>query len=167
MDSFTPLRFRGFKTKPVLPDPQPSLTPRSFDGKAPIIVSIARFRCHDDKLYHGGFFSSIDTAGNDSGILIETGKGDKMRKMGHQELENRRKKIDLIDQKLLSLLNQRVRIAHELGKIKKEMGRKIYDPGREKKVLERLKSKNRGSLKEEDLKKIFTTIMRVCRKSQA
>ena len=90
-----------------------------------------------------------------------------MRKMGHQELENRRKKIDLIDQKLLSLLNQRVRIAHELGKIKKEMGRKIYDPGREKKVLERLKSKNRGSLKEEDLKKIFTTIMRVCRKSQA
>jgi chorismate mutase-like protein len=167
MDSFTPLRFRGFKTKPVLPDPQPSLTPRSFDGKAPIIVSIARFRCHDDKLYHGGFFSSIDTAGNDSGILIETGKGDKMRKMGHQELENRRKKIDLIDQTLLSLLNQRVRIAHELGKIKKEMGRKIYDPGREKKVLERLKSKNRGSLKEEDLKKIFTTIMRVCRKSQA
>ena len=46
------------------------------------------------------------------------------------------------------------------------MGKKIYDPRREKKVLERLKLKNKGPLKEEDLKKIFTTIMKVCRKSQ-
>jgi len=84
-----------------------------------------------------------------------------------RELKKKRKEIDLIDQKLLSLLNQRVRIAQEIGKIKKEMGKKIYDPEREKKVLKRLKSKNRGPLKEEDLKKVFTTIMRVCRKSQA
>lgn len=83
-----------------------------------------------------------------------------------QELKKKRREIDLIDQKLLSLLNQRVRIAQEIGKIKKEMGKKIYDPGRGKKVLERLKSKNRGPLKEEDLKTIFTTIMKVCRKSQ-
>ena len=41
------------------------------------------------------------------------------------------------------------------------MGKKIYDPGREKEVLERLKRKNKGPLKEEDLKKIFTTIMKV------
>jgi chorismate mutase-like protein len=112
-----------------------------------------------------------DTAGNDSAILIETGKGDKMRKMGQSkllhELENRRKRIDMIDQKLLSLLNQRVRIAQEIGKIKKEMGKKIYDPGREKKVLERLKGRNKGPLKEEDLGKIFEIIMKVCRRSQA
>ncbi len=94
-----------------------------------------------------------------------------MRKLGRSnllhELKKKRREIDLLDQKLLSLLNQRVRIAQELGKIKKEMGKKIYDPEREKKVLERLRSKNSGPLKEEDLKKIFTTIMRVCRKSQA
>jgi chorismate mutase/prephenate dehydratase len=108
---------------------------------------------------------------NDLSIAIEKGKGDKMRKLGRsdllQELKKKRGEIDLIDQKLLSLLNQRVRTAQEIGKIKKEIGKKIYNPGREKKVLERLKSKNRGPLKEEDLKKIFTTIMRVCRKSQA
>ena len=83
-----------------------------------------------------------------------------------RELKKKRKEIDLIDQKLLSLLNQRVRIAQEIGKIKKEMGKKIYDPEREKKVLKRLKSKNRGPLKEEDLIKIFTTILRGCRRSQ-
>ena len=83
-----------------------------------------------------------------------------------QNLKEKRKKIDLIDQKLLTLLNQRLRIVLEIGKIKKEMGKKIYDPVREKEVLERLKRKNKGLLKEEDLKKIFTTIMKVCRKSQ-
>lgn len=83
-----------------------------------------------------------------------------------QNLKEKRKEIDLIDQKLLILLNQRLRIALEIGKIKKEMGKKIYDPVREKEVLERLKRKNKGLLKKKDLKKIITTIMKVCGKSQ-
>jgi chorismate mutase len=77
-----------------------------------------------------------------------------------------REKINLIDQELLTLLNQRLRTALEIGKIKKEMGERIYNPVREKEVLEKLKRKNEGPLKEKDLKKIFTTIMEVCRKSQ-
>ena len=83
-----------------------------------------------------------------------------------QKLNKMREKINLLDQKLLTLLNQRLRTALEIGKIKKEMGKRIYDPRREKDVLNSLKRKNKGSLKEEDLKKIFTTIMKVCRKSQ-
>jgi chorismate mutase len=74
--------------------------------------------------------------------VIETAKGDKMRKLGRtdllQELKKKRREIDLLDRKLSTLFNQRVRIAQEIGKIKKEMGKKIYDPGREKKVLQRL-----------------------------
>jgi chorismate mutase-like protein len=84
----------------------------------------------------------------------------------YKRLKEKREKIDLTDQKLLTLLNQRLRIALEIGKIKKEMGKKIYDPTREKEILERLKRKNKGPLKEEDLKKIFLMIMKVCRKSQ-
>ena len=83
-----------------------------------------------------------------------------------KRLKENRMKIDLIDQKLLGLLNQRLRITLEIGNVKKEMGIKIYDPGREKEVLERLSPRNRGSLKEEDLKKIFATIIKVCRRSQ-
>jgi len=97
-----------------------------------------------------------------------------MRKKRHQvvsnKLKGKRKKIDLIDRKLLSLLNQRLRIALEIGKIKKQMGTKIYDPKREKEVLERLRlrlmSRNKGFLKEKDLEKIFATIIKVCRQSQ-
>jgi chorismate mutase/prephenate dehydratase len=83
-----------------------------------------------------------------------------------QKLIKRRKELDLINQKLLTLLNQRLRITLEIGKVKKEMGKKIYDTEREKEILDRLKRKNRGPLKEKDLRKIFTTIMKVCRESQ-
>ena len=79
-------------------------------------------------------------------------------------------KLDLIDKKLLALLNQRLRIALEIGKVKKKMGIKIYDPGREKEILQRLRlrlrSSNKVLFKEKDLEKIFTTIIRVCRLSQ-
>jgi chorismate mutase-like protein len=83
-----------------------------------------------------------------------------------QELKNKRKEIDLIDQKLLTLLNQRLRFALKIGKIKKGGGQKVYNPKREKEVLRRLKLKNKGPLKTENLEKIFKTIMKVCRNSQ-
>jgi chorismate mutase len=87
-----------------------------------------------------------------------------------KRLKENRMKIDLIDQKLVGLLNQRLRIAQEIGNVKKEMGIKIYDPGREKEVLERLRlslsSEEKGLLKEKDLEKIFATIIKVCRRSQ-
>jgi chorismate mutase len=97
-------------------------------------------------------------------------KGERMKKMIRSDLSNKlkekRKKIDLIDRKLLTLLNQRLRIALGGGKIKKEMGKKIYDPRREKEILRTLHLRNRGPLTEEGLKKIFATIIKVCRQSQ-
>ena len=92
--------------------------------------------------------------------------GKKTRSDLFQKLNKLREKINLLDQKLLTLLNQRLHISLEIGKIKKKVEKKIYDPKREKEVLKNLKSKNKGPLKEEDLKKIFTTIMKACRKSQ-
>jgi chorismate mutase len=44
------------------------------------------------------------------------------------KLKKKRKEIDLIDQKLLTLLNQRLRIVLEMGKIKKEMGKRSMIP---------------------------------------
>ena len=83
-----------------------------------------------------------------------------------EKLIKKRKELDLINQKLLTLLNQRLRIALEVGKVKREVGKRIYDRKREIEILERLKQKNRGPLKEKDLRKIFTMVMKVCRQSQ-
>jgi chorismate mutase/prephenate dehydratase len=82
------------------------------------------------------------------------------------KLIKKRKELDLINQKLLALLNQRLRIGLEIGKVKREMGKKIYDRERETEILDRLKQKNRGPLKDEDVRKIFLTIMKVCKQSQ-
>ncbi len=82
------------------------------------------------------------------------------------ELKKSRRDLDLLDQKLLALLNRRLRISLEIGKIKRRIGKKIYDAGREKEILERLRRKNKGPLKERDLRRIFATIMKVSRKSQ-
>jgi chorismate mutase/prephenate dehydratase len=83
-----------------------------------------------------------------------------------EKLIKKRKELDLINQELLTLLNRRLRIALEVGKVKREMGKKIYDKEREEEILDRLTQKNKGPLKEEDLRKIFTLIMKVCRQSQ-
>jgi chorismate mutase len=83
-----------------------------------------------------------------------------------KKLKKKRRKLDLLDQKLLTLLNRRLRISLEIGKIKRSIRKKIYDAEREKEILERLKRKNKGPLKEGDLRRIFATIMQVSRKSQ-
>ncbi len=82
------------------------------------------------------------------------------------KLMRKRKELDLINQELLTLLNQRLRSTLEIGKVKKEMGKKIYDAEREREILEKLSRRNRGPLKEVDLRKIFMTIMKICRQSQ-
>ena len=92
---------------------------------------------------------------------------DKETRSDLRKLKEKRRSIDLLDQKLLMLLNQRLRVALEIGKIKRRIGKKAYDPTREKEVLEKLKLKNRGPLKEQNLIRIFRTIMKVCRQSQA
>ncbi len=83
-----------------------------------------------------------------------------------KKLKEKRRRIDGIDQKLLILLNRRLGTALELGKIKKGMGKKIYDPAREREVLANVNLKNKGPLKERDLTRIFKTIIKVCRQAQ-
>jgi len=83
-----------------------------------------------------------------------------------KKLSKNRRDLDLLDQELLTLLNRRLRISVEIGKIKRGMGKKVYDAQREKEILDRLRRKNRGPLKESDLRRIFSMIMRVSRKSQ-
>lgn len=50
-------------------------------------------------------------------------------------LENLRKDIDRIDEVLVRLLNERARVACEVGLLKKATGVEVYQPDREKQVL--------------------------------
>src|SRR5947209_2962695 len=50
-------------------------------------------------------------------------------------LDQLRDDIDRVDEVLVPLLNERARVACEIGKLKKAQGVEIYQPEREKQVL--------------------------------
>jgi chorismate mutase / prephenate dehydratase len=74
-------------------------------------------------------------------------------------LEEIRKKIDEIDEKLLELLNQRADLVHEVGQLKRQKGAAIYAPEREEQLLQSLIKKNKGRLPEQAIRAIYREIM--------
>ena len=50
-------------------------------------------------------------------------------------LDDFRDDIHRVDEVLVRLLNERARVACEIGRLKKELGREVYQPEREKQVL--------------------------------
>ena len=82
-------------------------------------------------------------------------------------LQDIRVKIDAIDTKLLSLLNERMELVKEVGRIKHASADKsIYRPEREREILERLSKLSResgGALNAEAIEAIFLEIFAVSR----
>jgi monofunctional chorismate mutase len=70
-----------------------------------------------------------------------------------------RKSIDLIDKKILDLINERLSLVKQIGDLKKQGGIQILDSGREKEILNCLLEKNNGPLSAEGLENIFKAIM--------
>ena len=54
------------------------------------------------------------------------------------DLSDVRKKIDIVDEQIIRLLNERADLVHEVGVIKKAVGQSIYAPEREEHVLRNL-----------------------------
>jgi len=55
-------------------------------------------------------------------------------------LDDLRNDIDRVDEVLVRLLNERARVACEIGRLKKAQGVEIYQPEREKQVLEHVRN---------------------------
>ncbi len=75
------------------------------------------------------------------------------------EIETLRQELDLIEDKLILLLNERVKHVLEIGKIKREQGLPITDPKREETILNRVAQKNQGPMSDEFVKEIFKKII--------
>lgn len=70
-----------------------------------------------------------------------------------------RQKIDEIDERLLTLLNDRARIVQEIGKIKKEQKADFYAPSREQAIYDRLAQLNPGPFPNEAVRSVFREII--------
>ncbi len=87
-----------------------------------------------------------------------------------KDLSQLRVAIDTLDEEVLNLLNQRAKIAVEVGQAKKEEGTvskaEWYRPEREQAILTSLSQKNEGPLREHHIKNVFKAIMSSCRALQ-
>lgn len=76
-----------------------------------------------------------------------------------KSIDDLRKEIDRIDEKILELLNERANCVIEIGKIKQSQNKPLYVPSREKAIYERLKSLNKGPFPNESLRSVFREII--------
>ena len=85
------------------------------------------------------------------------------------EIDELRHRIDIIDDQLVRLLNVRVACALEIGRLKHAAGLPIYQPDREKQVLEQVKQSATnlsGPLEAEAVVRIFERVIDEARRAE-
>jgi chorismate mutase len=79
--------------------------------------------------------------------------------MSMERLSECRKAIDILDLKILALLNERTRIVEQIGRIKRELTLPIYEPKREDQVFANVTENNSGPLTAEAIRRVFERII--------
>ena len=74
-------------------------------------------------------------------------------------IDSLRTKIDSLDLELLDLLNQRARLATEIGKAKKIEQADFHVPAREREIYRQLEQRNQGPLPNQAIRHIFREII--------
>ena len=74
-------------------------------------------------------------------------------------LDELRRQIDALDERLVELLNARAACALEIGHEKKLAGLEVYQPSRETEVLGHVQHINMGPLDDEAVKRLFERII--------
>lgn len=79
--------------------------------------------------------------------------------MQNQKIQELRKKIDELDNTLVDLLNERAKIVIEVGNVKKTEKLDFHSPSREREILDRLTSLNKGPFPESTLRAVYREIL--------
>ncbi|MGA2483992.1 MAG: chorismate mutase [Candidatus Acidiferrales bacterium] len=74
-------------------------------------------------------------------------------------LDDWRRRIDEIDRKLVTLLNERSQCAIEVGHLKRTDHLPLYQPDREREVLENAERANPGPLPNTAIRRLFERIL--------
>ena len=75
------------------------------------------------------------------------------------DLDELRKSIDAVDQQILRLLHERVRLVMQVGEYKRERGIPVYDPARERALLDRLCKAAEPPLDADTIRRIFERLV--------
>ena len=78
---------------------------------------------------------------------------------GAAQVSELRRRIDQIDDQLMKLLNSRSACAVEIGRIKRRIGMAVYQPEREKWILDRAERNNPGPLDSGAVRRVFERVI--------
>jgi chorismate mutase len=78
---------------------------------------------------------------------------------GRAQVDDYRRRIDQIDDQLMKLLNSRSACAVEIGRIKRRIGMAVYQPDREKWILDRVERNNPGPLDSGAVRRVFERVI--------
>jgi chorismate mutase/prephenate dehydratase len=80
------------------------------------------------------------------------------------DLNEIRKRINDVDERLQALINERATIAQQVGVAKGNLGSAVdyYRPEREAEVLRRVLERNKGPMRDEEILRLFREIMSAC-----
>ncbi len=76
------------------------------------------------------------------------------------------RRIDKIDRKLVELLNERSQCALEIGKLKQAVNLPLYQPEREKEVIQNAQQCNAGPLSDAAIRRLFERIIDEARSAE-
>jgi len=86
--------------------------------------------------------------------------------MSEQKLQSLRDQIDVIDEKLLELFNQRANCAIEVAEVKRAQDTDVevnfFRPDREAQVIQRIQKLNKGPLSDEEVGRLVREVMSAC-----
>ncbi|MFD2046356.1 bifunctional 3-deoxy-7-phosphoheptulonate synthase/chorismate mutase [Ornithinibacillus salinisoli] len=82
--------------------------------------------------------------------------------MSTSDLEQLRTQLDDVNLQLLELMNNRAEIVQQIGQIKFKQGMKVFDPIREREMLNHLVEHNHGPFENKTVEHLFKEVFKAC-----
>ncbi len=95
--------------------------------------------------------------------MAETGQRSPAAQTTAPELAALRERVDAIDRGILEQLNERARVVQSIGRLKAETGSAVYEPARERQIVEQLTAGNAGPFPSEGIAPVFREIISATR----
>ena len=78
-----------------------------------------------------------------------------------------RKEIDELDRRLVGMLNERAELSIKIRKLKPAAGMQLFDAAREDAIYDKVCNFSEGTLKDEGLREIYATLLKVMKENPA
>ncbi len=92
--------------------------------------------------------------------------GDVYVRDAEKKLDELREEISQLDRQIVRLLDSRAKLAKEIGNVKRELGRPIVDPAREKEVYDKISEEKLNFLTKSQIHTIYKHVIASCKAVQ-